>query len=804
MLWFAVSSICIQLTACLQNPYNASLHYQSSVISKTRTSIIHRYGTYRDITLIHLYIPQHTLFASFKFTGDETRMSIFACKPRDVSLYMKHGAPPVINPDGSKFPKDFKHITRSDLYHIEFMTDNKEQYINVTSPYPGWYYVAVFLSYVNPEFSPITQQGLSPSCYANVEALLYVEKISNPLIFTENNLMEVQSTANSSRFFKTYISDDYDHALIQVETLNFAPNIESMKIRINIDRPPSQNVFVTEKRFYANSSDKSVSFWTIPGSWHFIEIIFEGNKENSSVPSKAMFKLKRLSNLIVNPDEYEFLSNEEFFNNSVTKVYRNRSIDTLIPYKQYNLVRDALSETFTFSYVLDSELQYNTILPVNMTNEHFSSLKFDIRDGTETGGTLQFIMAFKPRLKQKDKLITFESEPKTNIIIACLSRDTMELPVWPNKCVTRNSERMSELVLNSTVENSTILVPYPEVGTWYATFKLFCQNCTPCDCPERCQSSFKACVDACELSCDISCQDCATNCSKSLIETEECKGCDCDGPCLRDRTSSCNSSIIYDISSRPCVSGQCSPNGICKFMVSDGVVFSTCYCMNKYRGWDCSDGSLATPFYMLVIELLLLVLSNLAFIPAVYVAFKRKYYVESIAYFSICFFSTFYHSCDAGENIISFCLTKANALQFGDFFCALLAIWVTLLAMADLPQMWTSIAQMAGAISLAFCTSIDRMALWLFVVPVAIGIIIVSASWYAKYKKVKHSFVNRRYLRVELPVGSAMVAVGLILFAFLQTKNNYKYLHSLWHVIMAFSIVMLLPKPKTFLSEALI
>nr|CAI5849456.1 unnamed protein product [Callosobruchus analis] len=207
---------------------------------------------------------------------------------------------------------------------------------------------------------------------------------------------------------------------------------------------------------------------------------------------------------------------------------------------------------------------------------------------------------------------------------------------------------------------------------------------------------------------------------------------------------------------------------------------------------------------MLVIELLLLVLSNLAFIPAVYVAFKRKYYVESIAYFSICFFSTFYHSCDAGENIISFCLTKANALQFGDFFCALLAIWVTLLAMADLPQMWTSIAQMAGAISLAFCTSIDRMALWLFVVPVAIGIIIVSASWYAKYKKVKHSFVNRRYLRVELPVGSAMVAVGLILFAFLQTKNNYKYLHSLWHVIMAFSIVMLLPKPKTFLSEALI
>ncbi|VEN44838.1 unnamed protein product [Callosobruchus maculatus] len=156
-------------------------------------------------------------------------------------------------------------------------------------------------------------------------------------------------------------------------------------------------------------------------------------------------------------------------------------------------------------------------------------------------------------------------------------------------------------------------------------------------------------------------------------------------------------------------------------LIADVIVLSE-------TGWDCSDDSLATPFYMLVIELLLLVLSNLAFIPAVYVAFKRKYYVESIAYFSICFFSIFYHSCDAGENIISFCITKPNALQFGDFFCALLAIWVTLLAMADLPQMWTSIAQMAGAISLAFCTSIDRMALWVFIVPVVIGIFIVLGS----------------------------------------------------------------------------
>ncbi|CAH1976080.1 unnamed protein product [Acanthoscelides obtectus] len=584
MLWLAVLFVCFQLTASFQNQLKASFRYQSSIISKTRTSVIHRYETYRDITLIHLYIPQHTLFASFKFTGDETRMSIFACKPRDVSLYMKYGAPPVINPDDSTFPKDFKNITRSKLHHIEFMTDNKDQYINLTSPYPGWYYVAVFLSYVNPKFSAITQQGLGPSCYANVEALLYVEKISNPLIVSENHLMEVISISNTSRYFKTYITDDYDHALIQVETIDLAPNVESMKIRIDVGKPSSQNTFIAAKSFYSNSNDTSITFWTVPGSWHYIEIVFESEKELSSISSKATFRLKRFSNLIENLDEYQFLSNKAYFNNSITKIYRNRSLSTLIPYKQYALVRDGLSDTFTFSFVLESEMQHNTIIPVNMTNDHFSAFKFSIRDGTEIGGTLQFIMAFKPRLRRIDKAVSFESEPKSNVIVACLSRYVMELPVWPNKCVTRNSERTSELILNSTVENSTILVPYPELGTWYATFKLFCHNCSSCNCPENCQDSFNACVDACELDCDISCQDCITNCSRALIETEECKGCDCDGPCLRKGAPSCNSSIVYDISSRQCISGQCSPNGLCRFMVSDGVVFSTCNCINKYRG----------------------------------------------------------------------------------------------------------------------------------------------------------------------------------------------------------------------------
>lgn len=204
---------------------------------------------------------------------------------------------------------------------------------------------------------------------------------------------------------------------------------------------------------------------------------------------------------------------------------------------------------------------------------------------------------------------------------------------------------------------------------------------------------------------------------------------------------------------------------------------------------------------MVVLELCLLVLSNLMFIPAIYIAFRRKYYIESISYFSIFLFSTFYHACDAGENIISYCIVRMEALQFGDFFCALLSIWVTLIAIADLPQLPTSICHMVGAIVLAFCTNINRTSLWIFALPFVTGLGVLAFSWFLKYRKIKQRFVARRFLMVNIPVGSALVIIGLVLYAFLETADNYKYLHSCWHVLIAMALLIILPKPNTFLPE---
>lgn len=72
---------------------------------------------------------------------------------------MKEGAPPVINPDGSKFPSGFLNTSRSTMYSVSFKSDKKPAYINITAPTPGSYYIATFLPWVDPNKQAITQEG---------------------------------------------------------------------------------------------------------------------------------------------------------------------------------------------------------------------------------------------------------------------------------------------------------------------------------------------------------------------------------------------------------------------------------------------------------------------------------------------------------------------------------------------------------------------------------------------------------------------------------------------------------------------
>lgn len=776
------------------------------LISKNRSPSLVKYQAFADATVMSFHIPENTIFASFKFVGSEQDLGIFGCNTRNVSVYLKQGSPPVINPDGSPFPKEFRNVTRSKTYSLEFQTDNKEVYINLTAPDPGAYYAAAFLAYEDPRYRKISQQGLTQNCNAVLDSCLFVRKTSTPTIVSENQLVDVMSQSNETRYFMFLVPDNMDHALLSVEGIKFATSLKQVSIRVQARKPATKESFLSQRTLNSSSPSLQFLFITEPLIWHYIEIDFQPISEDTEHVSELNFQLRFFLNRL--PTE-KFVSqtvgNVTLYNMSVVaKNYQTRRLTDLQPYTQYNLVRESTSKSFSFSYKLQPEMDYNMFVPINVTANQFSVLKFNLLQGTDIGGTLQYAMAFKPRVTKNKNIITFSDEPKENIVIGCIQKNSIAVPTWPKYCVSNDISMLSPIILNTTTDNSTVLIPYPESGTWYASFKLFCGACEPCECPDDCQQDYETCVINCELNCTDACQNCVESCRNSILSRNECSMCNCDGPCKKNSSKTCNSSIMFDTRSSPCYYGDCGRQGKCTLLISEGIAYSTCLCVNNYRGFDCSDGSQATPFSLVLLEFLLLVLSNIFFLPAAYVAFKREYYVETLAYTSVFISSSFYHACDAGENIISFCIFRLNALQFADFFSAMLAIWLTLLAMADLPSIHLSLLQMGGAIIIAFCVTLNRYAFWIFALPSCLGLLIILISWYLKYGKFRSRFIDRKYLYYKLPIGTVVVVVGLLIYGLLQTQNNYKYLHSLWHIIIATGVVFLLPKKDTFQASALL
>ncbi|KDR17993.1 hypothetical protein L798_07174, partial [Zootermopsis nevadensis] len=167
-----------------------------------------------------------------------------------------------------------------------------------------------------------------------------------------------------------------------------------------------------------------------------------------------------------------------------------------------------------------------------------------------------------------------------------------------------------ELMLNVTSESlatvdATKLVPYPEPDMWYIAFQLKCLH------------------------------------NSSIV------------PCLIQEIM-----LSLDIRTQPCVfAGEpCGPKGICQETHKGLHFFTSCTCLGGYKGWGCTDGSMATPESLLLLTTLLLTLSNVFFLPAVFIALRRHLLTEALIYLATMVFSTFYHACD--QDFYAYCVIK--------------------------------------------------------------------------------------------------------------------------------------------------
>lgn len=87
-----------------------------------------------------------------------------------------------------------------------------------------------------------------------------------------------------------------------------------------------------------------------------------------------------------------------------------------------------------------------------------------------------------------------------------------------------------------------------------------------------------------------------------------------------------------------------------------------------YRGWGCTDATGVNPRVSIFLSSFLLTFSNAFFLPAIYIAAKRRLYTEGLVYLATMLFSSLYHACD--QQFTTYCVAKYEVSFFIPSFCS--------------------------------------------------------------------------------------------------------------------------------------
>ena len=271
--------------------------------------------------------------------------------------------------------------------------------------------------------------------------------------------------------------------------------------------------------------------------------------------------------------------------------------------------------------------------------------------------------------------------------------------------------------------------------------------------------------------------------------------------------SSISAMVSVDVNIQPCdhrpLRDACggTGRGVCTTNHKGPFSFSSCSCAPGRRGWTCD---LADPDQSKhsTLNTLLLTLSNFSFLPAIILAFQRKIYGQFLVYAATMIFSIFYHACDQESfsgslprDMQTMCLNfyvNNEVLQFCDFFSAILSFWVTVVSLSSLPAEITNGCNLFGALLVAFLVQYNRTGRLVLLIPVPLGLFILTLSLAVKSFKRKKwlAFPSKRGLVIYGPAILLLLS-ACTLATVAGNDQNYPYVHSAWHVLIALALSFL-------------
>ncbi|XP_034872221.1 transmembrane protein 8B isoform X3 [Mirounga leonina] len=693
------------------------------------------FRSFASTELFHFHVPEDTFLAVWNLIIFKEQGGTFGdhCPDQSVTVYFRSGAPPVINPLHTHFPGDTAVPGVFSLTLSWTLPNRTSGIFNVSSPLPGDWFLAAHLPQAHGH---ISVKGLQDECQYLLQPQLIVRRLLDVAVLVPGRPSEQTLSAhNRSALYKVFVPSFTYRVSAQLACVGSrGASACPLTLRLRPKAPPLHN---SSSLSCGGASVCQLELALPPwGHWVYVRV---------EIPSRGPGRTIRFQ-LCVRLQECP--------QPSLSRV--------LVPGAAMNMPQSLGNQPLSPeppSLGASAEGPGATSPP-----EHCWPVRPTLRNELDTF-SVHFYIFFGPSvalpperpavfalrlLPVLDSGGVLSLELQLNVssllqenvtVFGCL---THEVPLsLGDAAVTcsKGGESLAGFLLSvsATSRVARLRIPFPQTGTWFLTLRSLCGV----------------------------------------------------GPrYVRCRNATAEVRLRTFLS--PCVD-DCGPYGQCKLLRTHNYLYAACECKAGWRGWGCTDSADALTYGFQLLSTLLLCLSNLMFLPPVVLAIRSRYVLEAAVYTFTMFFSTFYHACDQ-PGIVVFCIMDYDVLQFCDFLGSLMSVWVTVIAMARLQPVVKQVLYLLGAMLLSMALQLDRHGLWNLLGPSLFALGILATAWTVRSVRRRHCYPPtwRRWLFYLCP-GSLIAGSAVLLYAFVETRDNYFYIHSIWHMLIAGSVGFLLP-----------
>nr|XP_048690646.1 transmembrane protein 8B isoform X1 [Caretta caretta] len=174
------------------------------------------FRSFASIELFHFRIPEDTLVAVWNLITFKEQGGTFGdrCPDRSVTVYFRSGAPPIIAPLHTHFPRDTA-VPGSFTLTLTWSLPNRTTGVfNITSPLPGDWFLAAHLP---KDEGKISVKGLYEECQYLFQPQLVVQRLVGIAVLYPGYI-SAQSIAphNRSSLYKVFVPSHTSRVLVQV------------------------------------------------------------------------------------------------------------------------------------------------------------------------------------------------------------------------------------------------------------------------------------------------------------------------------------------------------------------------------------------------------------------------------------------------------------------------------------------------------------------------------------------------------------------------------------------------------------